>query len=1089
MVNNICEPIEKFWKDKGILEKTQRYFENLQEASNLVPFVGSGMSVRFGFPTWSAFLQNVINVYFGENDKKREKFKVMLNNCEFLNLAEELNKDLKDGALQQEVEEQFDPTNQNLVDDEQNYLKILESLEITKIITTNFDTVIEDKLNLLDREIIFPSNCLRSGYLIKCFNEKRKMLIKLHGTFKNPDSIILTKTQFESSYCKKENAIVGLLKHIWQSSTLLFMGCGLSKDPLIEKIRKIAEQNDSQWHYAILEYPNNDEEVKIVKQNLTRMHILPIWFKPKQYDQIIAILKKILVVRNSGKNKGAVNSKQKSNEYLDKLAFEVQDITELQDKLVNAIMVQCDVKNSSFKCSESILNKIYQHIVQSNNKYLLSIKGEPGTGKSTILSLLYLKCLKNNTIEPFLIDTHKYDNCERKEAKSELEKQLGDIEKKFKKGKKNILFIDGINEYIRGDKELETTINNWIETIKHNTNIKFVVSIGNLYSGHYPKEIYLPSEDKNVGIIHEDYEKTIVFNTVEKFDNLVDKTLDYYINIVGKNEKVSADEELKNNFNNELKKLGEPRANFRIVLFLIKRYYADKEGFFSKNIAEIFDNYYISKNEDIDTIAKYVATSLLANKPQDTSESQANAKSYYLFKSKSITNYFIAHYYINTIECDNRESLHALFNCILTRGINIFAVYLMNIKGEDEVKNIVKNIGKLMKEKKITLHQKNQLAFMLGRVKFSKQKAIEILTEQYRKYIAYVTTEEYRGSGLSHNIGVYIRTIGISLILLEHRDHEEKFYHALIYNGYLNQINRNFHIQYFTTNGYKFDDELELRNDDLSPEKINSLCDFLQNSFSWSYLLNINIITFLNLTLYKLFALNKDSKEEIDKAKEAIREISEKNSKYEIHQDVTKHINEVLNLLNDKIYYEKLMSIYENKSGNRSKWLKKHFQVDDSNPILKLLTDHTWGCCQLALLFLPKNKEFCRFKPEKDYDLSKIILMLTVHDYVPKEDGREKNEVKQLTKLNTLPHFCNFNFIKDLVDELNNSETYNSKIAHDILEIETLVQIYIYKDMLKEKLQQEIDQWHKEHCPLKTSFGQNLLKFLDNQFKRNNEIF
>ncbi len=1078
MVNNICEPIEKFWEDKGILEDTLEYFKDLQKASNLVPFVGSGMSVRFGFPTWSTFLQNVINRYFGEKDEKKEKFQDMLNKCDFLNLAEKLNKDLKDGALQQAVKEQFDPTRKKPVDGEQNYLTILKSSGITKIITTNFDTVIEDHLGLKNTRITLPSTSIDSGTLRKYFNQKGKMLIKLHGTFDDADSIILTTTQFKSSYCDKKNAIVGLLKHIWQNSTLLFMGCGLRKDPLIEKMVKFAEQEKWQWHYAILEYPNKD--VETVKRNLAGMHILPIWFEPKKYDQILAILKKILDIRNI--------SKQKSNMYLDKLASEVQDNEKLQDKLVNAIMVQCDVKNS-FKCSESILNKIYQHIVQSNNKYLLSIKGEPGTGKSTILSLLYLKCLKNNTIEPFLIDTHKYDNCERKEAKSELEKQLGNIEKKFKKGKKNILFIDGINEYIRGDKELETTINNWIETIKHNTNIKFVVSIGTLYSGHYPKEIYLPSEDKNVGIIHKDYEKTIVFNTVEKFDNLVDKTLDYYINIVGKNEKVSADEELKNKFNNELKKLGEPRANFRIVLFLIKRYYADKERFFSKDIAEIFDNYYISKNEDIDTIAKYVATSLLANKPQDTSESQANAKSYYLFKSKSITNYFIAHYYIHTIECDNRESLHALFNCILTRGINIFAVYLMNIKGEDEVKNIVKNIGKLMKEKKITLHQKNQLAFMLGRVKFSKQKAIEILTEQYRKYIAYVTTEEYRGSGLSNDIGVYIRTIGISLILLEHRDHEEKFYHALIYNGYLNQINRNFHIQYFTTNGYKFDDKLELRNDDLSPEKINSLCDFLQNSFSWSYLLNINIITFLNLTLYKLFALNKDSKEEIDKAKEAIREISKKNSKYEIHKDVTKHINEVLNLLNDKIYYEKLMSIYENKSGNRSKWLKKHFQVDDSNPILKLLTDHTWGCCQLALLFLPKNKEFCRFKPEKDYDLSKIILMLTVHDYVPKEDGREKNEVKQLTKLNTLPHFCNFNFIKDLVDELNKSETYNSKIAHDILEIETLVQIYIYKDMLKEKLQQEIEQWYKEHYPLKTSFGQNLLKFLDNQFKRNNEIF
>ena len=53
------------------------------------------------------------------------------------------------------------------------------------------------------------------------------------------------------------------------------------------------------------------------------------------------------------------------------------------------------------------------------------------------------------------------------------------------------------------------------------------------------------------------------------------------------------------------------------------------------------------------------------------------------------------------------------------------------------------------------------------------------------------------------NAVMLFRTAGVSLIYLKSYEHENEFYHILIYDKNVRELNRNFHIIYYSTKGYK----------------------------------------------------------------------------------------------------------------------------------------------------------------------------------------------------------------------------------------------------------------------------------------------
>ena len=84
-----------------------------------------------------------------------------------------------------------------------------------------------------------------------------------------------------------------MIQELWNSHTLLFLGCGLKKDYLINHLIKLANSETNHWHYAIVELPKGVEAIRLRRRELTQLKIRPIWYEKGKHEQIIKILKMI----------------------------------------------------------------------------------------------------------------------------------------------------------------------------------------------------------------------------------------------------------------------------------------------------------------------------------------------------------------------------------------------------------------------------------------------------------------------------------------------------------------------------------------------------------------------------------------------------------------------------------------------------------------------------------------------------------------------------------------------------------------------------------------------------------------------------
>lgn len=782
---------------------------------------------------------------------------------------------------------------------------------------------------------------------------------------------------------------------------------------------------------------------------------------------------------------------------MDHLAAQALRDRKLQNALTAAIFSQSRNFNKTYLKKGTLLHDLWYKISSSKSNYPLSIEGEPGTGKSTLLSLLFANCLKlEPSIQAFLIDTHYYDHKIRKEAIIDLEQYLAQVNDCIMGEKETFLFIDGINRFSRGDRSLEDIVIKWVEGWKGKSNIKFILSIGMLDESLFPPFKYTSGKQ----LLSSKSEKKIYLHPLPNMGSmqsqLVALTAHYFAEAHGL--KQISTQPYKDKLCLYCKKAGGSSTDFRTVHFILKLLQAapSLEKFFNTDVGVAFNQYFhtISSEETMLATAKYTARSLLQKR------SRKPDKFYYLFKSEAIRNFFFAYYYIDLLNRCDVQSL-SLFDCIFTPGINRFVVDLM-LNKPDCGRKIINNIQILLKHSGVTTNQKNQMVFLLGRVtnKSCRELSIEILSKEYKEWdwSARMTTP----------MAMYIRTVGISLIYLGSTIYASDFYEKLIYNGFLSRINRNFHIQYFITKGYCFDSTLKLDDTEMcSAENIEGLYQYLYHSIfdknSRGESMCINIITILNLTVYKMFHLGRNSDADIQKAQKLIQRLlsEEINLSNSVVLEYVHNIREYIN--NGNIYVSTLSSIYRLKEEPRVGWIKRGI---DRRVSVESVADHTWACCQLALLFLTENLEDCQFAKVSEfsvmgneYNLSRILQMLIIHDLGEAYTGdilsgkkseddekKESNAFRSLVTLDTLPYFNTFGYINDLAKEFMECNTYNAKLAKDIDLIEPLIQLFIYRENLDSYQQdsgkQERDDWTKSvETKLNTAFGKNLLNFLNNQ--------
>jgi len=257
-----CEKwgIGEFGVEKGekMLDQDIRFLAEELEKGKLVVFVGAGVSKNSGLPDWKELIKD----YAEYRGIKEFTLK------EYLTIPEEVFE--RYGSLkyyeiaEKRLSGKYVPNSVH---------RILKKMDLIYIITTNYDTLIEDEIKNL--QVVSKDEDLP-------YTSSNRMLIKMHGNFENKN-IVLKKSDYDN-YEKKFPLISTLIKGLFTTNTILFIGYSYNdinvqqimnwiKEILKEKIRKAflveftnennkEEENSEQINKISLKLSNdNNDEV------------------------------------------------------------------------------------------------------------------------------------------------------------------------------------------------------------------------------------------------------------------------------------------------------------------------------------------------------------------------------------------------------------------------------------------------------------------------------------------------------------------------------------------------------------------------------------------------------------------------------------------------------------------------------------------------------------------------------------------------------------------------------------------------------------------------------------------------------------
>lgn len=190
--------------------------------SQLVLFIGAGVSAGAGLPTWDALLSNIA-IEAGIDSEI---------------LALLAKKDLRDQATIIERRLQISDLQlrqrvaANLTTRQRYSLQhaLLASLTSREAITTNFDTLFESAARTYDRGLaVLPEDPSSTG---------GRWLLKLHGSVDDPDNMVLTRSDY-LELPRRYGALIGLVQGLLLMRHMMFVGYSLQDEDFHELIHEV----------------------------------------------------------------------------------------------------------------------------------------------------------------------------------------------------------------------------------------------------------------------------------------------------------------------------------------------------------------------------------------------------------------------------------------------------------------------------------------------------------------------------------------------------------------------------------------------------------------------------------------------------------------------------------------------------------------------------------------------------------------------------------------------------------------------------------------------------------------------------------
>lgn len=1095
------------------------------ERSAIVPYIGAGMSA-FVYPTWSSALKMMADAI----DRKETRDAIISKVDKMpIDAAEDLVETIGYGNLKDRMKEIFGKEDYDKKLLQKGAISILPYLfHNGYVITTNYDRLLEKAYHLSKNPFQCTLTPSRVNISTAAQQQGLHVLFKLHGDLSHvlDEDIVLTRKQYEAAY-KEGSPAREIIYSVLKNRMLFFLGCSLYQDTIVQILKDLNIDSNVK-HYALISCKK--EELDKRRKELDDLGIRAIMYPAQKHEAVEVVLRKILRVISPTNSRmleqpqllGKDSFLYHEDFFVDSYAQKAHNLN-ADVALTKAILTQQYISSRTQRTSRptQFLSSVCEKIIKCKKHCPLMICGQPGTGKSTLLSLIYLNFIPPTESKKYIVDLHKFDTLDYSEATGYLRSTIDYISQEIKTSKSVYLFVDGLNGYERLSNNLVSEFQSYLEQQYKNNKIYIILAVGELDENLFPpftksKPLpFVPSEKIMLAPIPADS---------GAFKIMVEKVL-YLNNIIPKRCPTGKSEEARKKAAkyNELigksvtfcKKMAGNYIEFRTATIFSEGYFSLGDIIFSKRIGIYLQDYFSTQISDKKTLSQYAkdVTEFLLR-----TDTKKMWKSAIVFKSPVFRDFLFAYHYLEVVKSSNDEAL-GVFNCIFTASINRILIDLMN---QDQIGEIMTVKSIIDMYYKMANKAKAQAVYILGRVSSpeAKKEAKTFLKKEFNRLL-----ESFDKVKINQDMAMLFRSVGISLIYLGVTDYENTFYHALIYDEIIKQININFHIAYYSNCTYRIGDDVSLDSRELcTTQNLKRLYSLLWNSVKGNKKLensgkrNVNIITLVSLYIrirYPEVQIQQREDEVVDFDKKAsfVQLINELSADLSItNAEIKSYLKNIRTFISlENVYSHALMRLYEMKKIERSGWSEKGREINKQTRV-ESDADHTWACCILASIFLTDRIDDCMFLSDEEkvkyadsYSLDKIIRLLLVHDLPEvytgdisakrqnkeKKRTQETNAMQSIAALDSFPGFNSFANISKLWNEYEKKESINAKLAFHIDQIEPLIQLFIYREFLpeREKMTQR-DEWRDyAQNSIQTfapdiSFGYKLIEFLSKYILR-----
>ncbi len=152
------------------------------------------------------------------------------------------------------------------------------------IVTTNFDTVIEDLFQQRGHALDGYMYGMQPGNaFVQRLLRGERCILKLHGDARQENTYVFTQSQYQTAYGEPlsfQNQLPRALRQIFISHSLLFVGCSLEQDKTLDLFKSVVDEAAFEIpdHFALLNEPATPQERARKEARLLQLKIRPLWY-------------------------------------------------------------------------------------------------------------------------------------------------------------------------------------------------------------------------------------------------------------------------------------------------------------------------------------------------------------------------------------------------------------------------------------------------------------------------------------------------------------------------------------------------------------------------------------------------------------------------------------------------------------------------------------------------------------------------------------------------------------------------------------------------------------------------------------------